>query len=78
MMLRILKVTHKPRKCARCGSEVYKILYGMPCFPEDEYFRRYGEHVIYGGCKISAKSPQWECSECEQQYQKIGLHLVKM
>lgn len=54
----------KPDKCPKCGAPVYRILYGMPAMPEEEYFKTYHEHVIYGGCCVSEDDPEWQCSRC--------------
>lgn len=54
----------KPDKCPKCGAPVYRILYGMPAMPEEEYFKTYHEHVIYGGCCVSEDDPEWQCSKC--------------
>ena len=54
----------KPDKCPNCGAPVYRILYGLPVMPEEEYFKTYHEHVIYGGCCISEDDPEWACSKC--------------
>ena len=55
-------------KCPKCGAPVYKILYGEPMMNEDEYFKTYGEHVIFGGCCISDDSPSHQCSNCGKQF----------
>ena len=31
---------------------------------EEEYFKTYHEHVIYGGYCISEDDPEWKCSKC--------------
>ena len=54
----------KPDKCPRCWAPVYRILYGLPVMSEEEYFKTYHEHVIYGGCCISEDDPEWACSKC--------------
>ena len=54
----------KPDKCPKCGAPVYRILYGLPLILEEEYFKTYHEHVIYGGCCISEDDPEWQCSKC--------------
>ena len=53
-----------PGKCPKCGAPVYRIIYGLPAMPEEEYFKKYHEHVIYGGCCISEDDPEWACSKC--------------
>ena len=64
------EVTRKPRKCPHCGGEVYRILYGEPECDAEEYFKRYGEHVILGGCCITDNDPDWECTDCGHQFRK--------
>ncbi len=59
---------NKPDKCPRCGAPVYKILYGEPAMSEEDYFKTYGEHVIFGGCIISGDDPTWACSQCGQEF----------
>ncbi len=54
----------KPNKCPKCGAPVYQILYGLPVMSEEEYFKTYHEHVIYGGCCVSEVYPEWQCSKC--------------
>lgn len=53
-----------PGKCPKCGAPVYRIQYGLPAMSEEEYFKTYHEHVIYGGCCISEDDPEWACSNC--------------
>ena len=53
-----------PDKCPKCGAPVYRILYGLPTMSEEEYFKTYHEHVIYGGCCVSEDDPEWQCSKC--------------
>ena len=54
----------KPDKCPKCGAPVYRIQYGLPMMSEEEYFKTYHEHVIYGGCCVSEDDPKWACSKC--------------
>ena len=28
----------KPDKCPKCGAPVFRILYGLPVMPEEEYY----------------------------------------
>lgn len=53
-----------PDKCPKCGAPVYRILYGLPVMSEEEYFKTYHEHVVYGGCCVSEDDPEWACSKC--------------
>lgn len=54
----------KPKKCPKCGAPVYQILYGLPAMSEEDYFKTYHKHVIYGGCCVSEDDPEWACSNC--------------
>lgn len=54
----------KPDTCPKCGAPVYRIQYGMPMMSEEEYYKKYHEHVIYGGCCVSEDDPEWACSNC--------------
>lgn len=63
MEKRIVSAT-KPEACPICGARVDRILYGEPMMSEDEYFEKYHEHVIYGGCLITVDPPTWACSKC--------------
>ena len=67
-MPRIEYTTVKPRKCSKCGGNVYRILYGEPVCCEEEYFERFGEHVVLGGCCITGDDPEWACSECGETF----------
>ena len=57
----------KPDKCPKCGAPVYRILYGLPAMSEEEYYKTYHEHVIYGGCCVSEDDPEWQCSKCSME-----------
>lgn len=67
----VVKVQTKPRKCPHCGGNVYRILYGEPICCEEEYFERFGEHVIFGGCCVTDNDPEWECIDCHTRFKKI-------
>lgn len=58
------KSKEMPEMCPKCGAPVYRILYGLPAMSEEDYFKKYHEHVIYGGCCISEDDPEWACSKC--------------
>jgi hypothetical protein len=62
--------SRKPRKCPLCGGEVVEIMYGEPMMSEEDYFKTYHKHVVYGGCCISEDSPQWQCRICEAEMYK--------
>ena len=47
-----------PEKRPKCGAPVYRIMYGLPAMSEDDYFKKYHEHVIYGGCCVSEDVPE--------------------
>lgn len=70
-MNRVIYAIRKPRRCQRCGGNIYRILYGEPCCDEQEYFERFGEHVVFGGCCISDNDPVWACKECGTPYYKL-------
>lgn len=61
----------KPDKCPKCGAPVYQILYGEPMMSEEDYFKTYHEHVIYGGCCISENDPEWACSKCGTEIYQV-------
>jgi hypothetical protein len=67
-----ISFARKPRKCPLCGAPVYKILYGEPAMSESDYFKKYGEHVIFGGCCITENDPMWACSACKTKFWKNG------
>lgn len=54
--------------CPVCGKPLYKVLYGEPSMTEEEYFKTYGEHVVYGGCCISDNAPTLMCSGCKRKF----------
>lgn len=31
---------------------------------EEEYFKKYHKHIIFGGCCVSEDNPEWACSKC--------------
>ena len=66
--MRTIDVIRKPRKCPHCGGEVYKILYGEPICSEEEYFERFGKHVVFGGCCITGNDPEYECVDCGMKF----------
>ena len=68
----MLHVIKKPNKCPRCAGNVYKILYGMPACPEEEYYKRYGEHVVYGGCIMREDNPEYACCDCGLQFKELS------
>lgn len=61
----------KPDKCPRCGAPVYRILYGLPMMSEEEYFNKYHEHVIFGGCCLTDHNPTWACSQCRAEFYHV-------
>ena len=60
----------KPRKCPECGAPVYEIMYGMPRMTEEQYYKKFHKHVIFGGCCIFEDSAKWKCSSCGQVLHK--------
>lgn len=71
-MRKPIEVIRKPRKCPRCGGNVYRILYGEPMYSEEEYFEHFGEHVVFGGCCVTDNDSDWACQECYQEYMKLS------
>ena len=65
----ITPVSRKPSKCPHCGGKVVRIIYGEPSAETIEKVER-GD-IVLGGCCIYEESPDWECLDCQQQFQKV-------
>lgn len=69
----ILSVIQKPHLCPSCGSDhIYEIVYGEPLCTPEEYYRKFGKHVVFGGCCIlDTDIPTYACAECGLKIFKI-------
>ena len=65
---KIKDVHRKPVKCPNCKGKIVKILYGEPT----EFAMQLSDEkkVVFGGCCITEKIPQWECIEYELRFLK--------
>lgn len=69
---RIFDVYRKPRKCPRCGEEVWDIVYGTGDMDEMEFLLSYRKNACMGGDNIPRRLPIWECSCCSARFRKLN------
>lgn len=69
---RIYNVLRKPRKCPKCGEEVWDIIYGTGDMEPWEFLMQYRKSAGMGGDNIPRRPPIWECSCCSARFRKVN------